>query len=137
QAYLATTGWAEGLVRDADGLDDHVRHKADFYVRQLAAALSPSNFVLTNPELLRETLASNGENLARGLHMLADDIKAGGGELKLRQTDVNAFKVGETLAITPGKVVFENEVCQVIQYAPATETVFQRPLLIVPPWINK
>ena len=93
--------------------------------------------MLTNPELLRETLASNAENLVRGMHMLAEDIEAGGGELKIRQSDASKFEVGRNLALTPGKVIFQNELMQLIQYAPTTETVLKRPLLIVPPWINK
>jgi len=93
--------------------------------------------VLTNPELLRETLASNGENLARGMHMLAEDIAAGHGELRIRQTDTHSFTIGRDLAVTPGKVIFQNDLIQLIQYAPSTETVLQRPVLIVPPWINK
>ncbi|WP_181705619.1 class I poly(R)-hydroxyalkanoic acid synthase [Chthonobacter rhizosphaerae] len=137
QAYLISTRWAQGLVDEAHGLDEHTRHKADFYVRQIAAAMSPSNYVLTNPELMRETISSNAENLARGMRMLAEDIKAGGGDLKIRQSDTTKFKVGVNLALTPGKVVHENEVCQIIQYEPTTEKVLKRPLLIVPPWINK
>ena len=137
QAYLLTVSWADRLVKDAEGLDPVTLQKADFYVRQIANALAPSNFVLTNPELLRETLASNAENLARGMHMLAEDIAAGGGDLRIRQTDTDAFEVGRDLAITPGKVVYQNDLIQLIQYAPATETVLRRPLLIVPPWINK
>jgi polyhydroxyalkanoate synthase len=137
QAYLILSRWAETLVRDADGLEPHMRHKADFYVRQLVAALSPSNFVGTNPELLRETLSENGENLVRGLAMLAEDIEAGGGELKIRQSDVSKFAVGINLATTPGKVVFRNDTMELLQYTPQTETVFKRPLLLCPPWINK
>ncbi len=137
QLYLITSQWAENMVSDASGLDEHTRHKADFYVKQIANALSPSNFVLTNPELLRETLESNGENLVRGMKLLAEDIKAGKGELKIRQSDLTKFKVGENLALTPGKVIAQNDVCQVIQYEPATDTVLKRPLMIVPPWINK
>lgn len=137
QAYLFTTRWAERLVEEADSLDDHTRHKARFYVRQIANALSPSNFVLTNPELLRETLDSNGENLVRGMQLLAEDIKLGKGELKIRQTDPTQFEVGRNLAVSPGKVIWQNELMQLIQYAPATDTVYRRPLLIVPPWINK
>ncbi len=137
QAYLLTVTWANRLVNDAEGLDPVTLQKADFYVRQIANALAPSNFVLTNPELLRETLASNAENLARGMHMLAEDIAAGGGDLRIRQTDTHAFEVGRDLAITPGKVVYQNDLIQLIQYAPTTETVLRRPLLIVPPWINK
>ena len=119
------------------GLDPHTRQKAEFYVRQIANAIAPSNFVLTNPELLRETLASNAENLVRGMHMLAEDIEAGDGDLKIRQSDASMFEVGRNLALTPGKVIFENELMQLIQYAPSTATVLKRPLLIVPPWINK
>ena len=89
QAYLLTTGWANQLVSDAADLDPHTRQKADFYIRQISNALSPSNFVLTNPELLRETLTSNAENLVRGMHMLAEDIAAGGGHLKIRQSDAS------------------------------------------------
>src|SRR3954468_21728572 len=137
QAYLLTTLWAERMVKDADALDPHTRQKAEFYTRQIANAISPSNFVLTNPELLRETFASNAENLVRGMHMLAEDIQAGAGELRIRQSDPSAFALGRNLAMTPGKVVFQNELMQLIQYAPSTETVLKTPLLIVPPWINK
>ena len=98
---------------------------------------SPSNFLLTNPEVLKETAATNAENLARGMRMLAEDAESGKGLLRPRQTDMAAFKLGKDLATTPGKVVFQNDLCQVIQYAQATDTVFKRPLLIVPPWINK
>src|SRR5450755_1180569 len=131
QAYLLTVTWANHLVKDAEGLDPVTLQKADFYVRQIANAIAPSNFVLTNPELLRETLASNAENLARGMHMLAEDIVAGGGELRIRQTTTDSFEVGRDLAITPGKVIFQNDLIQLIQYAPSTETVLQHPILIV------
>jgi polyhydroxyalkanoate synthase subunit PhaC len=137
QAYLLTVQWANRLVHDAEGLDPHIRQKADFYVRQIANAIAPSNFVLTNPELLRETLASKAENLVRGMHMLAEDIEAGHGNLKIRQSSAAMFEVGRNLACSPGKVIFENELMQLIQYAPSTATVLKRPLLIVPPWINK
>jgi polyhydroxyalkanoate synthase len=137
QAYLLTVGWANRLVHDAKGLDAHTQHKAEFYVRQIANAIAPSNFILTNPELLRETVSSNAANLVRGMHMLAEDIAAGHGELKIRQSDATTFEVGRNLAVTPGKVIFENELLQLIQYAPSTPTVRKRPLLIVPPWINK
>lgn len=137
QAYLITSRWAEGLVDQAQGVDEHTRHKAQFYVRQLASALAPTNFVATNPELLRETVRQNGENLVRGMKMLAEDIEAGKGSLKLRQTMPGNFRVGENLAATPGKVVFRNDLLELIQYEPTTPTVLKRPLLIVPPWINK
>jgi poly[(R)-3-hydroxyalkanoate] polymerase subunit PhaC len=137
QAYLLGTQWAERLVKDAGGVDETTRKKAEFYVKQIANAVSPSNFVLTNPELLRETLASNGENLVRGMHMLSEDIKAGQGTLKIRQSDPSMFDVGRNLAVTPGKVVFQNELMQLIQYEATTKQVLKTPLLIVPPWINK
>jgi polyhydroxyalkanoate synthase subunit PhaC len=137
QAYLLTAKWSERLVKDAAGVDEHTRKKAEFYVKQIANAISPSNFVFTNPELLRETLLSNGENLVRGMHMLSEDIKAGQGNLKIRQSDPSTFEVGRNLALTPGKVVFQNELMQLIQYEATTKQVLKIPLLIVPPWINK
>ena len=137
QAYLITADWAKHLVRDAAELDPAVRQRADFYMRQIVSAMSPSNFILTNPELLRTTFSQNAENLVRGTHMLAEDIEAGGGELKIRQSDPASFEVGRNLAITPGKVIYQNDLMQLIQYAPATGEVLKRPLLIVPPWINK
>jgi polyhydroxyalkanoate synthase len=137
QAYLLTAQWADKLVADAADLNPHTRQKAEFYVRQITNALAPTNFVLTNPELLRETFTSNADNLVRGMHMLAEDIERGGGHLKIRQSDSSMFEVGRNLAITPGKVIYQNELMQLIQYAPSTEKVLKRPLLIVPPWINK
>jgi polyhydroxyalkanoate synthase len=137
QAYLLTVKWADHLVTNAAGLDVHTRHKAEFYVRQIANAIAPTNFVLTNPELLRTTLVSNADNLVRGMRMLAEDIEAGRGTLKIRQSDAATFAVGRNLAVTPGKVVFQNDLMQLIQYAPTTKKVLKTPLLIVPPWINK
>jgi polyhydroxyalkanoate synthase len=137
QAYLISSRWAEDLVENADGLDERTRHKAQFYLKQLSSALSPSNFLLTNPELIRETLRESGANLVRGMTMLAEDIEAGGGELKIRQSDTSNFKVGVNIATTPGKVIFRNDLIELIQYTPVTEKVLKRPLLIVPPWINK
>lgn len=137
QAYLVTSRWAADLVEHAEGLDEHTRHKAGFYVKQVSNAISPSNFILTNPELFRETVASNGENLVRGMKMLAEDIAAGKGDLKLRQADYSPFEIGRNIATTPGKVVGRSDVAEIIQYDPATETVLKRPLLICPPWINK
>ncbi len=137
QLYLLTTQWANDLVRDAEGLDPHTRKKAAFYVQQLTNALAPSNFVLTNPEVLRETLTSNGDNLVRGMKMLAEDIEAGHGTLRIRQSDPSNLEVGVNMATTPGKVIFQNDLMQLIQYTPTTESVLRTPLLIVPPWINK
>jgi len=136
QAYLLTTQCANDLVKNADGLDPHTRKKAEFYVQQVTNAISPSNFVLTNPEVLRQTLASNADNLVRGMTMLAEDIEAGRGTLKIRQSAGN-LEIGRDVALTPGKVIYQNEIMQLIQYSPTTETVLRTPLLIVPPWINK
>jgi polyhydroxyalkanoate synthase len=137
QAYLLIADWAKYLVEHADQLDPAVRQKAEFYLRQIVNALAPSNFILTNPELLRTTLHRSAENLARGAKMLAEDIEEGGGELKIRQSDMSKFEVGRNLAVTPGKVIYQNALMQLIQYTPSTERVLKRPLLIVPPWINK
>ncbi len=137
QVYLLTTQWADRLVKNAPELDEHTRQKAEFYVRQIGNAIAPSNFVLTNPELMRETLSSNADNLVRGMHMLAEDIEAGKGSLKIRQSDTSKFAVGVNMALTPGKVIFQNELMQLIQYTPTTDIVLKRPLLIIPPWINK
>jgi polyhydroxyalkanoate synthase len=137
QLYLLTTKWANELVHNAEGVDPHTRKKAEFYVQQISNALAPSNFVLTNPEVLRETLSSNGDNLVRGMKMLAEDIEAGHGTLRIRQSDPSNLVVGVNMATTPGKVIFQNELMQLIQYQPATESVLRTPLLIVPPWINK
>ncbi|HKO72578.1 MAG TPA: class I poly(R)-hydroxyalkanoic acid synthase [Bradyrhizobium sp.] len=137
QLYLLTTQWAHDLVRNAEGLDAHTRKKAEFYVQQITNALAPSNFILTNPEVLRETLATSGDNLLRGMTMLAEDIEAGRGNLRIRQSDPANLVVGVNMATTPGKVIFQNELMQLIQYEPATESVLRTPLLIVPPWINK
>ena len=137
QLYLVTASWADKLVTEAEGLDEHTRHKAAFYVKQITAALSPVNFALTNPEVFRETVASNGANLVAGMKMFAEDIAAGGGDLRLRQTDATKFAIGRNMALTPGKVIAQSEVCEVIQYEASTETVLKRPLLICPPWINK
>ena len=112
-------------------------YKAQFYLRQIASALSPANFVPTNPELLHETLASSGDNLVRGIADLTADIKAGNGSLRISQSNSSKFVLGVNMATTPGKVIIRNDLMELIQYAPATETVFKRPLLIVPPWINK
>jgi polyhydroxyalkanoate synthase subunit PhaC len=137
QTYVVTSDWAETLVNETEGLDPHLRHKAQFYVKQLSSALSPSNFIVTNPELLRETVEKEGANLVEGVRMLAEDIAAGHGDLRLRQTDMTRYKVGIDLAVTPGKVVARSDVAEIIQYEPTTPDVLKRPLLICPPWINK
>jgi polyhydroxyalkanoate synthase len=109
----------------------------DFYARQFVDAMSPSNFLLTNPEVLRKTAETGGENLLKGLNNLLTDLEQGKGKLHIKMTDMDAFKVGENIGVSPGKVIYQNDLMQLIQYAPATETVLKRPLLIAPPWINK
>jgi len=137
QSYLFASRWAGDLIDKTESLDPHTRTRAAFYTRLLSSAVSPSNFVPTNPELLRATMEARGENLVRGLRMLAEDISAGHGMLKIRQTDEHKFALGVNMANTPGKVVWRNDVMELIQYTPTTEEVFARPLLITPPWINK
>ncbi len=137
QAYSLTNNWANDLVNHADSVDQATRDRAQFYLRQIAGAVSPSNFIATNPELIRETLRESGDNLVRGMQMFAEDVEAGKGQLKIRQSDPSKFELGVNMATTPGKVVFRNDLFELIQYAPTTEMVYKRPLLIVPPWINK
>lgn len=137
QSYLINSRWVIDAVTGIQGIDPHTRHKARFYVEQILNALSPTNFIFTNPEVLRITFATNGQNLVDGLAKFEADLLAGGGQLKISQTDARAFEIGRNIATTPGKVVFENEVMQLIQYEPTTEVVHEIPLLIVPPWINK
>ncbi|WP_428661336.1 PHA/PHB synthase family protein [Reyranella sp.] len=137
QSYLLTARWLQGTVKEVEGIDDKTAQKVEFYTRQFIDAMSPSNFALTNPQVVKATMESKGENLIKGLQNLLTDLERGKGTLAIRQTDMKAFKVGENVATSPGKVVFQNELIQLLQYAPATEQVYQTPLLIVPPWINK
>ncbi len=137
QSYLLTARWLVGTVNGLNGLDAKSRQKIDFYTRQFVDAMAPSNFVATNPEVLRATLETGGENLLRGLNNLLDDLARGDGKLAIRMTDLDAFALGCNLALSPGKVVFQTALMQLIQYAPTTEQVHARPLLIIPPWINK
>jgi polyhydroxyalkanoate synthase len=137
QAHSIGTTWAEQLVDRSDDVDPRMRAKAKFYLRQITSALSPANFLVTNPELMLQTIASSGDNLVRGAALLAEDMEAGGGSLRIRQTDSSQFELGVNVATTPGKVVFRNALIELLQYEPTTETVLKRPLLIVPPWINK
>ncbi len=137
QSYLITARWLHGAVANVEGLDEHTRKKVDFFTRQYIDALAPSNFALTNPEVFRETIASGGQNLVKGLNNLLDDIERGNGQLKISMTDSKAFELGVNIATTPGQVVFQNDLMQLIQYQPTTPKVAKRPLLIMPPWINK
>ena len=137
QSYLLSARYVQDVVRQVDGLDPKTAQKVDFYARQFVDAMSPSNFVLTNPEVLRKTAETGGENLLKGLSNLLSDLERGRGKLTIRMTDLEAFKIGENIGVTPGKVVYQNDLMQLIQYTPTTEQVLKRPLLIIPPWINK
>jgi len=137
QSYLLTSDWMLRTVADVEGLDEEAQHKASFFTKQFADALSPTNFLATNPQVLEATAESGGENLVKGLDNLLQDLERGHGRLAVSQTDLNAFEVGGNVATTPGKVVFQNELFQLLQYTPSTPDVYARPLLITPPWINK
>jgi polyhydroxyalkanoate synthase len=137
QSYLLSARYVQNVVGQAEGLDRKTAQKIDFYSRQFIDAMSPSNFLLTNPEVLRRTAETGGENLLRGLNNLLSDLERGHGKLAIKMTDLDAFKLGENIGVTPGKVVYQNELMQLIQYTPTTPNVLKRPLLILPPWINK
>jgi polyhydroxyalkanoate synthase len=137
QSYLLSARYINDVVTHVDGLEPKTAQKIDFYSKQFVNALSPSNFVLTNPEVLRKTRETGGENLIRGLNNLLTDLEQGSGKLRIKMTDTDAFRVGDNIAASPGKVIFQNALMQLIQYAPTTETVLARPLVIFPPWINK
>jgi polyhydroxyalkanoate synthase len=136
-SYLVAAKSILSAVREVKGMDDATARKVDFYTRQFVDALSPSNFVATNPEVLAATLDSGGQNLLRGLENLLVDLERGNGRLSITMTDMKAFRLSENIATTPGKIVYQNELMQLIQYKPSTQEVRRRPLLIVPPWINK
>ena len=137
QSYLLTSRFLVEVVKEQEGLDDKTQQKVDFYTRQFVDALAPTNFVATNPEVLKLTIETRGENLLKGLKNMLDDLERGRGRLAIRMTDLDAFEIGKNVGTTPGKVVFQNDLMQLIQYEPTTEQVHKRPLLIVPPWINK
>ena len=137
QSYLIAARHIHDLVSGVEGIPEESKKKVDFFTRQYIDALAPSNFALTNPQVLRETMKTGGANLVKGLRNLLEDLDEGDGQLRIKMTDMKAFKVGQNVATMPGKVVYQNELMQLIQFAPLTETVYRRPLLIVPPWINK
>src|SRR5690348_9294460 len=137
QSYLLSARYVQDVVAHVDGLDAKTAQKVDFYARQFIDAMSPSNFVLTNPEVLRKTAETGGENLLKGLNNLLSDLERRKDQLHIKMTDFDAFKVGENIGVTPGKVIYQNDLMQLIQYTPTTEKVLKRPLLIGPPWINK
>jgi len=137
QSYLLTARWMQSTVDEVDGLDETTAKKVDFYTRQFIDAMAPTNFAMTNPDVVKATLESGGENLINGLENLIEDLERGKGRLNIRMTDPDAFQVGGNIAVTPGKVVFQTDLMQLVQYSPTTEEVMRRSLLIIPPWINK
>jgi polyhydroxyalkanoate synthase subunit PhaC len=137
QSYLLTSQWMQNTVGEVEGLDAQTKRKVDFYTKQFADAIAPTNFAMTNPEVLRLTAETKGENLVKGLQHMLEDLEKGKGRLRISMTDEAAFKVGENVAVTPGKVVFQNDLIQLIQYMPTTEKVHETPIVIMPPWINK
>ncbi|ACG78057.1 poly-beta-hydroxybutyrate polymerase [Phenylobacterium zucineum HLK1] len=137
QSYLLTSGWLNGLVADVEGVDPMEKRRVEFFMKMLTDAFSPSNFLASNPAALKEVMATHGESLVRGMENFAADLQRGGGQLSIAQTDYDRFRIGENVATAPGKVVFRNDIIELIQYSPATEQVFEIPLVIFPPWINK
>jgi polyhydroxyalkanoate synthase len=137
QSYLISAGWMNELVAEVQGVDPMTKRRAEFFMKMLTDAFAPSNFLLSNPAALREAVATQGESLVKGMDNFAADLERGGGQLSISQTDSTPFKVGENIATAPGKVVFQNELIQILQFAATTEEVFEIPLLIFPPWINK
>ena len=132
-SYLVYAKWLSGLTKSVKGLDAREQEKLEFYINQYIDAISPSNYPLTNPEVLKATFETNAENLVKGMQNLAEDIKQG----YISQTDYSAFEVGRNLAITPGQVVYQNDLIQLIQYEASTKDVYKTPLLFIPAWINK
>ena len=137
QSYLLTSNWLNGLVAEVEGADPMTKRRVEFFMKMLTDAFSPSNFLASNPAALREAMASRGESLVKGMENFAADLARGGGQLAISQTDYQMFKIGENVATAPGKVVFQNEILQLLQFAPTTDQVHEIPLLIFPPWINK
>jgi len=137
QSYLLASRHLLGCVRETDGLDPETARKVDFYTRQFIDAMAPSNFAMTNPQVVRRTIETGGENLLQGLSHLLEDLERGRGRLRIKMTDLERFELGKNVAVTPGKVIYQNDLIQLLQYQPSTERVYKRPLLIIPPWINK
>ena len=137
QSYLISARHIHDTVSNVEGLEEISKKKVDFFTRQFIDALSPSNFAATNPEVLRETVKTHGQNLLKGFNNLLRDIEEGDGQLRVKMTDPTAFQMGKNVATAKGKVIFQNEMIQLIQFNPSTKQQYKRPMLIVPPWINK
>ena len=137
QSYLVTSNWLNDLVTHVDGVDPMSRRRVEFFTKALTDAFAPSNFLISNPAALRKAVETQGASILKGAENFAADLARGGGQLAISQTEFERFKVGENVATAPGKVVFRNELFELLQFSPTTETVYEIPLLIVPPWINK
>lgn len=137
ESYLLTCDHIENAVSNTEGLNEEEKNKLKFQAKLFTDALSPTNFALTNPDVLKETMKTGGQNLVKGLENLIKDLERGQGDLNISTTNYDAFELGKNIAITPGNVIYENNLMQLIQYAPTTETVHKTPVLIIPPWINK
>src|SRR3712207_5039977 len=127
QSYLLTSDWLNSLVEQADGVDPMEKRRAEFFMKMLTDAFSPANFLASNPTALRELMATGGESLVKGMENFVEDLHRGGGQLAIAQTDYELFKIGENVATAPGKVVFRNEIIELLQYAPTTEQVHEIP----------
>ncbi|MGI9491930.1 MAG: class I poly(R)-hydroxyalkanoic acid synthase, partial [Geminicoccaceae bacterium] len=137
QSYLLSARWVRTIVDEVEGQDQDQHDRVAFYTRQFVSAMSPTNFAATNPAVLKKAEETGGQNLIDGLQHLLSDLESGKGRLKISMVDEKAFEVGKNVATSEGQVVFQNEMMQLIQYAPTTEKVYKRPLLLTPPWINK
>ncbi|HEX7885652.1 MAG TPA: class I poly(R)-hydroxyalkanoic acid synthase, partial [Phenylobacterium sp.] len=137
QSYLLTANFLNSLVADVDGIDATEKRRVEFFMKMLTDAFSPSNFLASNPSALKELMATGGASLVKGMENFQSDLQRGGGQLSIAQTDYEMFKIGENVATAPGKVIFRNDLIEVLQFSPSTEQVFEIPLVIFPPWINK
>lgn len=137
QSYLINSKWLRDIVTQSDTIDAPTAQRADFYTRQVIDALSPSNFAMTNPEVIDTMLETNGDNIVKGLRNLREDLERGEGRLKIRMCNEDAFELGKNIAAAKGSVVYRNELMELIQFAATTESVHETPLLLMPAWINK
>jgi polyhydroxyalkanoate synthase len=137
QSYLLSSNWLHELVAGVEDVEPQTKRRAEFFMKLLTDAFSPSNFLISNPAALKAAVETRGESLVRGMENFAADLERGGGALQISQTDASKFEVGVNVATAPGKVVFQNELIQLLQFDPATREVHETPLLIFPPWINK
>ena len=137
QSYLLASRSLADAANDINPDDGHEKAKMNFFTRQFIEAMSPTNFAFTNPEVIRETVESKGQNLVKGMENIMRDYDSETGKFTISMTDNEKFEPGRNVASTPGKVIYKNELIELIQYSPTTEKQYKKPLLIVPPWINK